>query len=296
MTAAGRVFGARSDQPTLGKLAQHKMSAVLDSMESNVAKDRKTIQFFSGVRMTTRSIAFLSRFASVYGTSLLLILASSQSTSAPNSMSASNKFFMTEPQASLEAAIRVDDSAGIGRAIAAGADVSARGKQEKTPLMIAVDAQQLASVVALLKAGADPNAKAIDGHSPVSLATESYRAKPNGDNILAAVMHAGGDPNARRPDRDPVVMRFINDDDIDHLRRFKTLGADLDIRDRGDDPLITTVAMGQDWDMVWAMIELGGKTTTRADNPGARSAAHSAFPIPRPTHRSTPTSSRSGNS
>ena len=46
MTAAGKLFGARSDQPTLGKLAQHKMSAVLDSMESNVSKDRKSLQSF----------------------------------------------------------------------------------------------------------------------------------------------------------------------------------------------------------------------------------------------------------
>jgi hypothetical protein len=46
MTTAGKLFGARSDQPTLGKLAQHKMSAVLDSMESNVAKDRESLQKF----------------------------------------------------------------------------------------------------------------------------------------------------------------------------------------------------------------------------------------------------------
>jgi hypothetical protein len=46
MTTVGKLFGARSDQPTLGKLAQHKMSAVLDSMESNVKKDRESLQNF----------------------------------------------------------------------------------------------------------------------------------------------------------------------------------------------------------------------------------------------------------
>jgi hypothetical protein len=46
MTTLGKLFGARSDQPTLGKLAQHKMSAVLDSMESNVKKDRESLQNF----------------------------------------------------------------------------------------------------------------------------------------------------------------------------------------------------------------------------------------------------------
>jgi hypothetical protein len=46
MTLAGKLLGARSDQPTLGKLAQHKMSAVLDSMEKNVANDRASLTRF----------------------------------------------------------------------------------------------------------------------------------------------------------------------------------------------------------------------------------------------------------
>lgn len=46
MTLAGKALGARSDQPTLGKLAQHKMNVVLDSMESNVTGDRKSLATF----------------------------------------------------------------------------------------------------------------------------------------------------------------------------------------------------------------------------------------------------------
>ncbi len=46
MTFAGDAFGARSDQPTLGKLAQHKMSVVLDAMESDVVRDRKSLTDF----------------------------------------------------------------------------------------------------------------------------------------------------------------------------------------------------------------------------------------------------------
>lgn len=46
MTFAGKLLGARSDQPTLGKLAQHKMGVVLDAMESNVANDRQSISAF----------------------------------------------------------------------------------------------------------------------------------------------------------------------------------------------------------------------------------------------------------
>ncbi len=45
-TWLGNVLGAKSDQPSLGKLNQHKMSVVLDSMESNVKKDREALQGF----------------------------------------------------------------------------------------------------------------------------------------------------------------------------------------------------------------------------------------------------------
>jgi hypothetical protein len=46
MTVAGQLLGARSDQPTLGKLAQHKMNVVLGSLNDNVADDRKSLSAF----------------------------------------------------------------------------------------------------------------------------------------------------------------------------------------------------------------------------------------------------------
>jgi len=46
MTLAGQALGARGSQPSLGKLAQHKMGVVLDAMESDVAKDRQALAGF----------------------------------------------------------------------------------------------------------------------------------------------------------------------------------------------------------------------------------------------------------
>lgn len=168
-------------------------------------------------------------------------------------------FFATGPQAKLEAAIRAGDTGALRRAIAEGASVNARGRFNITPLMVAVDVQNVGAVQWLLANGALPNARAQDGNGPVSLAVKSCRAKPNGWDILQAVLHAGGDPNTRQPDGDPVILRFILDHDAVGLARMKSLGADLDIPDRGGDPLITGVAMAQDWDMVWALIELGAR-------------------------------------
>jgi hypothetical protein len=172
-------------------------------------------------------------------------------------MTAPNQFFASGPQAALEIAIRADDVAGIAQALAHGASVNATGKFNITPLMVAVDAQCLRAVQALLKAGALPNAVAQDGNGPVSLAVKSYLAKPSGREIMRAVFKAGGSPDTRRPDGDPVLMQFIYDRDVADLKMMKELGANLDILDRTGDPLVTSVAMAQDWDMAWALIELG---------------------------------------
>jgi ankyrin repeat protein len=168
-------------------------------------------------------------------------------------------FFTSGAQARLEEAIRMNDAMAIGRVLADGALVNARGKHEATPLMIAVDTQTPDAVQALLQAGADPNLKAVDGNSAVSLATESYNVKPHGRAILTMIMKGGGNPDSLRPDRDPVITRFIYDHDLDDVRWFKTLGANLDIIGRGNEPLITSVAMAQNWDAVWCLIELGAR-------------------------------------
>ena len=172
-------------------------------------------------------------------------------------MKPSNQFFASGPQAALEIAIRADDVDGIADAIAHGASVNAAGKFNITPLMVAVDAQSPRAVEALLKAGALPNAVAQDGNGPVSLAVKSYQAKPFGRDIMLAVFHGGGDPNTRQPDGDPVLMQFIYDRNAAGLKLMKELGANLDILDKSGDPLVTSVAIAQDWDMAWALIELG---------------------------------------
>ena len=190
---------------------------------------------------------------------VLLAAAGSWAHSTSAAMTPTNKFFASGSQAALEIAIRADDTGAMARALADGASVNAIGQFDITPLMIAVDAQSPHAVEALLKAGALPNAIALDRNGPVSLAVKSYRAQPCGRDIMLAIFRGGGDPDTRQPDNDPVLMRFILDHDAAGLALMKSLGANLDIRDRGGDPLITNVATSQDWDMVWALIELGAE-------------------------------------
>lgn len=179
--------------------------------------------------------------------------------SRADAMTSTNQFFPSGPEAALEIAIRADDVVGMNNALHHGAAVNATGKFNITPLMVAVDAQRPLAVQALLKAGALPNAIAQDGNGPVSLAVKSYLAKPYGREIMLAVFRGGGSPDTRQPDGDPVLMRFIYDRNVADLKLMKTLGANLNILDRGGDPLVTKIAMAQDWDMVWAFIELGAE-------------------------------------
>ena len=147
----------------------------------------------------------------------------------------------------------------INQLLSAGAQVNARGLHDVTPLMVAVDAQTPRAVAALLRAGANPNLKAADYAGAVHLAVESHAVEPSGKDILAMIMKAGGDPNTLRPDGDPVIIRFTYDHDLDDLRWFKSLGANLDIIGRAEEPIIADVAYGQNWDSVWIMIELGAR-------------------------------------
>lgn len=190
---------------------------------------------------------------------VLLMLACSLGRSNPPDLMPIHQYFVSGPQATLEIAIRADDTEGIARALAHGATANASGRFHITPLMVAVDAQRPRAVDVLLNAGALPNAIAQDGNGPVSLAVKSVRAAPFGHDIMLRLFRGGGDPDTRQPNGDPVVMRFILDHDPAGLELMKSLGANLDIRDRAGDPLITNVAMSQDWDMVWALIELGAR-------------------------------------
>ena len=63
-------------------------------------------------------------------------------------------------------------------------------------------------------------------------------------------------------------MKFINLHDCEGVRLMKLLGADLDVHDRGGDPVITKAAVGMDWEVVWCLIELGARFDY--ENGGAR--------------------------
>ena len=182
-------------------------------------------------------------------------------------------------EAALEAAILADDATGVARTIAAGARVNAQDVQQVTPLMLAVDRLKLNAVTALLAAGAAPNAKAVDGTSAMTLAAQNYQRAPE---LIFALIRAGGDPNSRRRDGDPIIISVINDRNCAYIRRMIAAGADVNALTRNKEPLLIDAATGSDWDVVWCLLELGAEYRQPSGPPDFNLSQILAGPMPSP--------------
>lgn len=83
------------------------------------------------------------------------------------------------------------------------------------------------AAAALVRAHADPNLRNDEGDSAVSLAVAGYKRDPA---LLEMVLAAGGNPNAKRPDGDPVIVRCLNDANLDAVAWLHVHGADLNAK------------------------------------------------------------------
>lgn len=180
----------------------------------------------------------------------------------------------------LEIAIAADDPAGIKVALSKGANVNARGQKGVTPLAYAVGIRKKAAVAELVRSRANPNLKDDEGDSSVGLAVNVYSTDPS---FLDLVLEGGGDPNATRPDGDPVIVRFINDRNLAAITYLHSRGASIDSTVNGQ-PMIVDAAYGTDWDVVWHLIHLGAKLDTAQ----VRSGLTESFNVPAATSPDSP--------
>lgn len=154
----------------------------------------------------------------------------------------------------LFSAIDQDDGERIKDLIKEGANPNELGVLGTTPAMYAVANYKKEALKALLDNGADVALRDTEGDNAVTLAVETY---VKDSEILALVLEAGGDPDTRRADDDPVIIRFINDRNCDAIKFMKLKDADINIRDRSGDPIILYAATIEYWDVVWCLLELG---------------------------------------
>ena len=160
----------------------------------------------------------------------------------------------TGQDAALERAVEDNDPAAVEVALRAGASVNAQGAHGVTPVEYAIGTSMKRAAAALFRYGANPNLRDDGSETAVTLAVKLYRQD---HEPLAMVLDAGGDPNTLRPDKDPVIIRFLNDRNLDGITYLHSRGADLNIVGRNDEALIVGTATAADWDVVWHMIQLG---------------------------------------
>lgn len=182
--------------------------------------------------------------------------------------------------AALGRAIDADDAAAVEAAIASGADANAKGQNGVSPLEYATGTFRKQAVRALIRHRADPNRKDAQGDSAVTLAVAAYARDPE---LLAMVLDAGGDPNSRGRDDEPVIAYFCSARNLDAMTFLRQRGADLDVDYEGR-PLIVSYAQSVDWDVVWHLLELGART----DTPKVRDGLVAAFNVPGATLPDSP--------
>jgi|GEM_PF-1631517 len=189
---------------------------------------------------------------------ILILLAFLSDTSAAGTReSTMKKYFQgSDAEKMLEQAIRQDSAEGIVKAIKAGADPNTRGLYGVTPLEMAVGDLRKNAVAELLRQGADMNVRDAEGNNAVTWAVVAYKRDPQ---ILDMLLDAGADPNTLLNDDDPIIVWFLAVHDLDAIRYLHGKGADIDARNRSKRPLIIQAGIGDDWDSVWTLLELGAK-------------------------------------
>lgn len=120
------------------------------------------------------------------------------------------------------------------RALAAGAELSAKGDKNVTLLQWALLNKRLDSLKALLDAGADPAQPGMDGDTVIHMA-----AMANDASYLTELLSRGVDANVRNADSGagPLRAALMGERD-EQFRALLAAGADPDLADRmGNTPL-----------------------------------------------------------
>ncbi|HEY5329696.1 MAG TPA: hypothetical protein VIJ79_07425 [Acidobacteriaceae bacterium] len=154
----------------------------------------------------------------------------------------------------LQTAMDADDVAQLQTALHDGANVNAKGIHGVTPLEYAIGHFSKRTYMELLRQRANPNQKDDEGDNAVTLAARAFAKDPE---YLTSAIHAGGDPNTRGSDNDPIIADFKAAHNLQAIQLLHSLGANINIRVRTRRPLIIDSALSEDWDVVWLLLQLG---------------------------------------
>ena len=159
------------------------------------------------------------------------------------------------------------DVDAIDRLVGAGVDVNTKGRNNMTPLYLALVAGNKEGFVALLKHGASPNMLTQVGR--VQIAVMHLAATKMDFYWLKESLAHGGDPNLVDISRDGTVDVPLNyaidvgvgsDDDAlkpfaDNVRLLLEAGADPNGAERGVDPPLTAALGNQHYETVYMLVK-----------------------------------------
>ena len=158
-------------------------------------------------------------------------------------------------------AVAAQDSQQVGWLLDVGVYTEQSDASGRTPVRIAIDNRDLASVFRLLDAKADVNATTADHVSVLGVAVA------NGETAIAdKLLTAGARADGRVPDGDKILPWAIRHGRLALVRAMLKSGADPHLKDRSGNPLLFVAMESGQRELVDTLIQLGA-------DPGATNAA-----------------------
>lgn len=152
-------------------------------------------------------------------------------------------------------AVIAGDGAKVRQLILDGADVNARDKRGRTPLMVTAGKGQAEIVEMLLAAGARVNAKMDGGTSALQFAAWS-----GDDRTVKALLGAGADPNAQSKSGTTALEAAAGRGYQEIVRMLLAAGADVD---KGE-PIIAAAGNGH-YQIVRTLLAAGADVNAQKD-------------------------------
>ncbi len=159
-------------------------------------------------------------------------------------------------------AVHNADRRSIAALIAAGAPVDAANDYGVTPLMLAIENRDAASVEALLKAGAPPRTALPTGETAVMMA-----AKVGEPAVLTRLLAAGADVNAHEQTRGQTALMWaVAEGHTPVVKLLIEAGADVRARSATGYTPLTFAARDGRLDLAEALVAAGADVNAAADD------------------------------
>jgi uncharacterized protein len=124
--------------------------------------------------------------------------------------------------------------------VQAGVDLNLPGREDLTPLGLAVINADRKAIINLMRAGANPNQVIPDAGSPAILAITKH-FNPPCTEAIAALFEGGYDPNQLLGRGKPYLFYFVDYNHWPGLREALQHGGDINIKRKNGESLLTYV-------------------------------------------------------